>query len=159
MSWRYQPVWIMSHDEKLHILIEVFFDNGGTMEAWSLYEENRRYEPMGETQEELIEDLEIKLKDAKKWKAVEYEKMEVGMKFEKRNQAMTEEEILAAAKDDPDAQPLTPEELKQMKPVSKEKRERLKRGLTEEDIEIINFVTENNQLLKNLKQKDDEGKT
>ncbi len=116
MSWRYQPVWIMSHDEKLHILIEVFFffDNAGKLDSWTLYEENRRYEPSGDTQEELIEDLEIKLRDAMKWEAVEYDKIEVGMKFEER--------------------------------------------LTAEDIEIINFVTENNQLLKNLKQKDDEGK-
>ncbi len=83
MSWRYQPVWMKSAFSH-YILIEVFFDDDGKMDGWTEYEENRRYEPSGETQEELIEDLELKLNAAKKWEAVEYDKIEVGMKFEER---------------------------------------------------------------------------
>lgn len=80
----------MSYDswgkEKLYILIEVFFDDDGKLHYWTKYEEERRYEPMGDTQDELIKDLKIQLKDAKKWEAVEYDKIEVGMKFEERGE-------------------------------------------------------------------------
>jgi len=77
------PTHTFGNFEKLYILIEVFFDDAGKMHSWTLHEKERRYEPMGETQDELIEDLELKLRDAKKWKAVEYDKIEIGMKFER----------------------------------------------------------------------------
>ena len=121
MSWRYQPVWIIDHDEKLFILIEVFFGDDGKMDGWTEYEKNRRYEPMGETQEDLVGELALMFNDVQKWEAVEYDKMHVGQEFKKRNQ---EEVILAAAKADPDAQPLTKDELKRMKRIPMEKWER-----------------------------------
>ncbi len=45
--------------------------------------------------------------------------------------AMTEEEVLAAAKRDPDAQPLTPEQLKRKRRISLAKHVRWKLGLSQ----------------------------
>ena len=140
MTWRYQPVWIMSPtmkgrpDEKLFVLIEIYFDDDGKMNSWTLYEKDYRYEPMGDTQQDLIGALALMFNDAQKWEAVEYDKMHVGQEFKKHSQyphpwnPMTEEEILVAAKADPDAQPLTKEELKRMKRVPIEKWERLNKS-------------------------------
>jgi putative transcriptional regulator len=50
-----------------------------------------------------------------------------------RADAMTDEEIHAAALSDPDAQPLTQEQLAQMKPFSPAKRVRMKLRLTQEE--------------------------
>ena len=58
MSWRYQPVWInqwskfKDDDEKLYILIEIFFDDYGKMDGWTEYTSCTHYEPMGNKQEE-----------------------------------------------------------------------------------------------------------
>ena len=50
-----------------------------------------------------------------------------------RLDAMTDEEVHAAALSDPDAQPLTEEQLAQMKPFSPAKRVRMKLHLTQEE--------------------------
>ncbi len=83
MTWRYQPVWIRDQGEKLFVLIEVFFSKKGKLKSWTKYEPKRGYEPMGTTIEELREELELKLSDARRWEPVQYDKMQVGMEFRK----------------------------------------------------------------------------
>ena len=48
-----------------------------------------------------------------------------------RLDAMTEEEVVAAARSDPDAQPLTPEQLARMRPVTRIKALRQRLGMTQ----------------------------
>ena len=48
-----------------------------------------------------------------------------------RLEAMTDDEVLAAARSDPDAQPLTPEQLAQMRRVSRVKALRQRLGMTQ----------------------------
>ncbi len=55
---------------------------------------------------------------------------DIGKGFKSLRKGLTDEDDINI--DDPDCPPLTAEQLKQLKPVSKEKRERLQMGLSEE---------------------------
>lgn len=79
MTWRYQSVFekIVEWDEERHFIIEVYFDDDGTFYGWT-----EEVEPFGSTQQELLETLQMQLKDCSKYKSVEHGLIKVGMTFE-----------------------------------------------------------------------------
>jgi len=87
-GWRYQTVYIEhgTGDGEItreYSLCEVYLDKNGKLDKWT---ESRSMSPMGESVEELIDDLQFMLNDAAKWKSVEFESMKVGMTFTKNTQ-------------------------------------------------------------------------
>ena len=71
-TWRYQPIYTIvdeNTDERWYSIIEVYFDENGRLDSWTMTQE---VAPTGDTNEDLIEDLEMMLRDARKWKPVLY---------------------------------------------------------------------------------------
>ena len=81
--WRYQAVYRkIGNGESARIeysICEVYLDDTGKLEGST---ESPSMTPYGESLSELIGDLKLMLTDARKWKAVDFNKMQAGMSFE-----------------------------------------------------------------------------
>jgi len=65
---------------KGYSLCEVYLDKDGKLEYWT---ESHQMSSYGKSADELIEDLEMMLTDAKMWKSEDFESLVSGMKFKK----------------------------------------------------------------------------
>lgn len=86
MSWRYQPVWKDYEDGPVYSLCEVYFEDDGTLRAWT---EEPAMTPQGNDLRDLQGDLAHMLCDAWKWQPVKFDELKVGMTFER---AVTQEQ-------------------------------------------------------------------
>ena len=84
--WRYQAVYrrIVNRDSESieYSICEVYLDEDGKLEGST---ESPTMTPHGNTRSELIDDLKMMLEDVSKWKAVDFDMMQVGMVFERIN--------------------------------------------------------------------------
>ena len=80
MSWRYQPVVVTEGEETWITLAELYFDEADRLCAWQMKPINT---PMGDTVEELTDDLVHMLCAARRWVPVPFEALAVGMVFER----------------------------------------------------------------------------
>lgn len=83
--WRYQAVFIereTAENEKAleYSICEVYLDKDEKLEMWT---ENYQISPHGDTVDELLGDLQYMIDDARKWKPVNFNSLQVGMTFEK----------------------------------------------------------------------------
>jgi|GEM_PF-3240462 len=84
--WRYQTVYFEHRTcnneiTREHSLCEVYLDKDGKLDKWIA---SRFISPMGESVEELLDDLQFMLNNAIKWEPVEFESMHVGMTFKEK---------------------------------------------------------------------------
>ncbi len=78
MSWRYQPVWTETENERSYTLCEVYLDDNGQLKDWT---ETRNMSPSGANLEELARDLKLMSNDVLRWEPVNYDDLKVGMIF------------------------------------------------------------------------------
>lgn len=80
MPWRYQPVFTIDEAGPAYTLVEAIFDKDGNFEAWAEGDAL----PMGESQDELVHDLQRMLVDAVAWEPVLLSELKPGCKFTPR---------------------------------------------------------------------------
>ena len=84
MSWHYLPVWEREEGddsgERFYSICEVYLDENDKLEFWT---KGPSIGAGGSSIDDLLGDLELMMRDVKKWKAVGFSALEKGMKFEK----------------------------------------------------------------------------
>ena len=78
--WRYQPVFQENAGGKAVSLCEIIVNEDGSLKTWTV---DPAMAPMGETLEELTNDLARMLADAYKWRPVKFDSLHAGMTFQK----------------------------------------------------------------------------